>query len=66
MAVSISKYFSILINSNLEISTVIVVTATETEYEECRKIKMRIIIKDVIPERQVIVQVLENDIFKLK
>jgi|ECHnycMinimDraft_1075156.scaffolds.fasta_scaffold100964_1 hypothetical protein len=64
MAVSISKYFSILINSNLEISTVIVVTATE--YEECRKIKMRIIIKDVIPERQVIVQVLEKDIFKLK
>jgi|GEM_PF-6679738 len=42
-----------------------------TEYEKGRKIKMIIIvkikiIKDVIPEREVIAQVLKNDIFKLK
>ncbi|MFP3132309.1 MAG: hypothetical protein RXQ77_03150 [Candidatus Nanopusillus sp.] len=41
-----------------------------TEYEEGRKkriISVKIkIIKDVIPEREVIAQVLENDIFKFK
>ena len=42
------------------------IVVTLMEYEKDRKIRMRIIIKDVIPERKVIAQVLENDIFKLK
>jgi hypothetical protein len=42
------------------------IVVTLIEYEKDRKIRMRIIIKDVIPERKVIAQVLENDIFKLK
>ena len=42
------------------------IVVTLIEYEGDRKKKMRIIIKDVIPERKVITQVLENDIFKLK
>jgi hypothetical protein len=53
----------------VNISNIIIVVSTE--YEKGRKIKKVIIvkikiIKDDIPEREVIAQVLENDIFKLK
>ncbi|MCC5447132.1 hypothetical protein [Candidatus Nanobsidianus stetteri] len=52
----------------VNISKVIMVASIG--YEEYIKLKIIIvkikIIKDDIPEREVIVQVLENDIFKLK
>jgi len=53
----------------VNISNIIIVVSTEDE--EGRKKRLIIIvkikiIKDDIPEREVIAQVLENDIFKLK
>jgi hypothetical protein len=53
----------------VNISNIIIVVSTE--YVKCRKKRLIIIvkikiIKDVIPERKVIAQVLENDIFILK
>ncbi|WP_231434051.1 hypothetical protein [Candidatus Nanopusillus massiliensis] len=48
----------------VNISKVSVVKAIE--YEKYWRKKMRVIIKDVIPERKVIAQVLENDIYIFK
>jgi len=54
----------------VNISNIIIVVSTE--YVKFRKKRLMIIIvkikiiKDVVPERKVIAQVLENDIFKLK